>query len=328
MASFRKINNKWIAEISKKGFRKSKRFDSKAKAQQWALDIEATLNGDISVGTRKNFADACDKYANEVAPTHKGYKYDMIRLNRFKKYKIANKQIQKITKDDINAIIVRRLTQVTKDSVKREMETMRSVFKYAFKEWKWINKTPFQEITLPKKSPPRDRRISDDEIERILKALYYSEEQVIDTSRYEVAIAFLLAIETAMRQGEIFKCEWTHIHLEKCYLSLFDTKNGTNRNVPLSKRAVELIKKLKEINGNYYKMIKVAQETAGQIFRRAVILAGIENLRFHDTRHESLTRLARKLDVLDLARMVGHNDPRSLMIYYNATATEIASRLD
>jgi integrase len=54
----------------------------------------------------------------------------------------------------------------------------------------------------------------------------------------------------------------------------------------------------------------------------------IENLRFHDSRHEGLTRLARKLDVLDLARMVGHRDPRSLMIYYNPTATEIAERLD
>jgi len=48
---------------------------------------------------------------------------------------------------------------------------------------------------------------------------------------------------------------------------------------------------------------------------------------FHDTRHEALTRIARKLDVLDLARMVGHRDARSLMIYYNATAEEIAQRL-
>ena len=57
------------------------------------------------------------------------------------------------------------------------------------------------------------------------------------------------------------------------------------------------------------------------------MLAGIEDLTFHDTRHEALTRLARKLDVLDLARMVGHRDPRSLMIYYNPTASEIAQRL-
>jgi len=54
----------------------------------------------------------------------------------------------------------------------------------------------------------------------------------------------------------------------------------------------------------------------------------IEDLHFHDSRHEACTRLARKLEVLDLARMIGHKDLRSLMVYYNATASEIANRLD
>jgi len=69
------------------------------------------------------------------------------------------------------------------------------------------------------------------------------------------------------------------------------------------------------------------QASGGQLFRRACQLAGVTGLTFHDTRHEALTRLARKLEVLDLAQMVGHRDPRSLMIYYNATASEIAGRL-
>lgn len=57
------------------------------------------------------------------------------------------------------------------------------------------------------------------------------------------------------------------------------------------------------------------------------VQSSISGLTFHDSRHEVLTRLARKIDVLDLARMAGHRDPRSLMIYYNATAEEIAGRL-
>jgi len=67
---------------------------------------------------------------------------------------------------------------------------------------------------------------------------------------------------------------------------------------------------------------------ADALFRRVRDRLGIENLHFHDTRHEATTRLARKLDVLDLARMTGHRDPRSLMVYYNATASEVAGRLD
>lgn len=59
-----------------------------------------------------------------------------------------------------------------------------------------------------------------------------------------------------------------------------------------------------------------------------MINAKFVDLTFHDARHEACTRLARKLEVLDLARMIGHRDPRSLMIYYNPTASEIAERLD
>jgi len=139
-----------------------------------------------------------------------------------------------------------------------------------------------------------------------------------------IAVVFLLAIETAMRQGELFKLEWQDVHLNESYVHLKDTKNGTKRDVPLSSRAKVLVAKLVPGDG---RVVNFNQASCGQIFRSAVKLAGIVDLTFHDTRHEGLTRLARKLDLLDLARMVGHRDPRSLMIYYNATATEIAGRL-
>ncbi len=101
--------------------------------------------------------------------------------------------------------------------------------------------------------------------------------------------------------------------LKERYVSLGDTKNNDRRNVPFSKRAVELLEFI------YPEMIDVPKGSVTTLFRKAVIKAGIENLRFHDSRHEAIT---------NLARMIGHRDPKSLMIYYNATATEIASRLD
>ncbi|MCB1764228.1 MAG: site-specific integrase, partial [Gammaproteobacteria bacterium] len=63
-------------------------------------------------------------------------------------------------------------------------------------------------------------------------------------------------------------------------------------------------------------------------FRKIKNRTQIENLTFHDTRHEAITRLSKKLDVLDLARMVGIRDLKILMVYYNATASEIAERLN
>jgi integrase len=64
------------------------------------------------------------------------------------------------------------------------------------------------------------------------------------------------------------------------------------------------------------------------MFRKAKARAMIADATFHDTRHLAITRLAKKLDVLDLARMVGHRDLRQLQIYYNETAEVMAVRLD
>jgi integrase len=63
-------------------------------------------------------------------------------------------------------------------------------------------------------------------------------------------------------------------------------------------------------------------------FRQAKVLAEVESATFHDARATALTRLAKKLSILELARMVGHRDPRSLMIYYRETAADIAKKLD
>lgn len=111
---------------------------------------------------------------------------------------------------------------------------------------------------------------------------------------------------------------WWFVHLP-------DTKNGTKRDVALSARAVELLQKLNPAEAG--RVFKGNKDSSDPIFRRAVKMAGINDLTFHDSRHTAITRLARKLDVLDLARMVGHRDPRSLMTYYNATAEDIAKRL-
>jgi integrase len=54
----------------------------------------------------------------------------------------------------------------------------------------------------------------------------------------------------------------------------------------------------------------------------------IVDLHWHDTRHTAITRLAKKLNVLELARIVGHKDLRNLQIYYNESAEELAKKLD
>ncbi|MGU2502411.1 tyrosine-type recombinase/integrase, partial [Pseudomonas aeruginosa] len=91
---------------------------------------------------------------------------------------------------------------------------------------------------------------------------------------------------------------------------------------------VELLQVLVNAAGDREDLFTLSSKSADVLFRKVRDRQKIDGLTFHDTRHEATTRLARKLDVLDLARMTGHRDPRSLMVYYNATASEVASRLD
>lgn len=324
MATFRKIKNRWRAEVRLKGICKSKRFDTKSEAREWAAGIESTITNKLE-GTAHLVREAFGRYATEVSVDKKGAKWEIVRLNLLSKYDLADVSFAQLAASDLAEWRDRRLMKVSGATVNRELNLISSVFERARKEWGWCVSNPVRDITRPKKPRPRDRRISDDEMQRVLYALGYDENERATTCQQLTGVLFLFGVETAMRLGEMVALKWCDIHLSQRYVSIFDSKNSDRRDVPLSVRAVELLKRLDQAEEGPF---PVNSGSASTLFRRAVRNAEIENLRFHDSRHEALTRLARKLDVLDLARMVGHRDLRSLMIYYNPTASEIASRLD
>jgi integrase len=264
------------------------------------------------------------RFSETVSPGRAGARWEIVRLNKLLSDPISQIPLSELKTQNFAEFRDRRLTFVSPGSVNREINLLGAVCRYALREWHLLDHHPIQGLERPKDPRPRDRRISEDEIERICRALDWR--GVAPQSAYqEIAWAFLVALETAMRLGEILALTSADLNLRGRFVTIQISKNGDKRQVPLSRRAVELFRLVADREG---KFLKVGRDVASVLFRRARIDAEIEDLRFHDTRHEALTRLAQKLEVLDLARMVGHRDPRSLMIYYNATATEIASRLD
>ena len=286
MATFRKRHKRWTAEVRKQGFYKSKTFDTKLAAQTWAIETEQFLSSEVDLVRGKTFANALDRFEREVSKGRKGERWERIRINKHRRDALADRLLEDLTMEDINRWITEQITSAS--TINRDLNLLSSIFSHCIK-WKWIKQNPCKGCQRPRQPAPRERRISEHKINRILAALYFHEDRGL-TARKQTGYAFLIALETAMRQGEIWGLQW------------------------LEPKATG-------------KVFAVRQQSGGVYFRKAVKIAGINNLTFHDTRHEALTRLARKLDVLDLARMVGHRDPRSLMIYYNPTPTEIAERL-
>lgn len=320
MASITKTENGYLAQVRSKGVNKSKRFRLKTEATLWAAKIEADLAAHAR-GELPNYTlnEALVKYQSEVTPNHRAYKSETVHLNIIMRSCLpVNRALHLIASSDIAAWRDWRSKQVSDSTVNREMTIIKSVFSVALREWGWIRENPC--LTVSKKPHPkhRDRLITDAERDAILHQLHGERFGL----RNQTRAAFELALETGMRLGEIVGLGVSDIVGRVARLEL--TKNGNARDVPLSKRALEIIDDI-EHDGQLFTMQPASLSRA---FTKAVQRAKINDLHFHDSRHAAITMLAKKLNVLELARSIGHRDLKSLMTYYNETAENLASKLD
>ena len=320
MASIRKLKTgRWQAQIARNGIRKSKLFDSKRAASDWAAREEYLALNAMPSGQVMLLSEAFDRYANEVSPLRGGERWEVIRLRKFARDPLASKVIASITGKDIAEWRDARLKEIAPASVRREMELMSAVFSVARTEWGLIDASPMVDIRRPKTSPARKRRVSEAEF----KALALSAGSDLTAATARAYHAFLFAVETGMRAGEIIGLTWDDISIDDRTAHLPKTKNGLPRDVPLSSAALKLLEALPDADP----VFGLSSRQLDVLWRKVRDRAGVEGLRFHDSRHEAITRLARRVDVLDLARIVGHKNISELMTYYDATAGEIAARL-
>jgi integrase len=171
-----------------------------------------------------------------------------------------------------------------------------------------------------------------------------------------------LAVETAMRRGEIVSLRWEHVDLKRRVAHLAATKNGDARDVPLSPRAVVVLQDLKDnrdeandapkvapkldyVGDDTRSVFEIRSDAVTRAFERAVARARklyleecreagrrpdgkfLTDLRFHDLRHEATSRLASIFPMHELTKITGHKDPRMLMRYYHPRAEDLAKRL-
>jgi len=319
-------------QVAIKGVRESRSFVTKAEARAWAAMRETELRTQARTGIAmdKTCADAFIRYQEEVSPKKRGADWEAARLTALREMPLAKVKLSDLNSTHIAKHRDMRLQSVKPATVNREMNLLSHCFNVARKEWRWIQVSPTSGVTRPKEPPPRCRRISADEIERMCWALGFVEGELAQSKSQCIGVAFLFAIETAMRLGEICALQRgdrskdkTASYLKSPNLAhLGMTKNGDGRDVPLSGRAVELLKLLPMTGALYFGL---ESKRVDPLFRRARLRAGIEDLHFHDTRHEAISRMVRdkKIQVTTLARLVGHRNINELLTYYNPTEGEL-----
>jgi integrase len=315
----------WRVQIRRLGYPVLSRTFSppltKGHAKAWADRTEVELLTGTFTAAKHTLGEAFDKYALEESPKKRGAHWERLRLaaDPLRASKMADRPMGQLSPADLGAWRDGRLRAVSAATVRREMNLIDSVLEVARKEWGWIAANPIRDVKKPAAPRSRRRRVTDAEIRKMC-------EHLRGPAGTEVAIGFRLAIETGMRAGEMWSLERRQIDLKRRVVRLLKTKNGDERDVALSKPAAAILRSL--LKDGRPKLMLSSNQVRDALFRKARIAAGIENLHFHDSRAEAIWRLSKKLDPLELARQIGHRDPRSLLLYYQADAEEMARKLD
>jgi len=327
MASIVKRGKSWRAVVRTKGQTHTKTFTTKAEANIWATDLEKSIiAGTLNKTPNKTFGELLEKYSDEVSPTKRGCKWEQTRINLFCTYDIAKVNLRELDATHFAQWRNDRLSKVSNATVLREWNILSNALKFAINEWKWLTSNPLKEISRPKKPAPRDRLITDNEINLICYSADYHKDKPPLTNTARVAAIMLFAIETGMRLKEMTRLNWDFVYLDKSYVHVTDDSKTGRRDVALSPEAIRILKQLHEIkDGDLVFNLNEAQ--VDSLFRKLRTRMNLSGFTFHDTKHLACTRLAQKINVFDLARMLGTRDLKTLAIYYNASATDIAKKL-
>jgi integrase len=320
MATIRKRNGRYQVQI-RKDFHPltTKTFSRLADAKRWAIATEYELAHGLLARPSPGFltiGDLIDHYL-EITDTANINESESYRLKTLNKG-LGRVPIDQLKGSDLARYRDLRLKKIKPATLVRELSVLRRVVRIAQSEWDVdINSEPFTRLRIPNQRSARERRLQTGEYERLIAAC--------KSARTPWLLpAVQLAIETGMRRSELLNAR--HEHVSNGLLLIPKTKTGVARTIPLTSKAQSLIYKLpRSICG---RIILLTPNALRLAWGRTTKRAGIEDLHFHDLRHEATSRLFEKgLNPVEVATITGHKDTRMLMRYTHLRAEDLVRRL-
>jgi integrase len=302
----------------------TKTFARKTDAKDWIRRIEEGIkNGEAPnpEAGKTTLAEALGRYLREITPRKKGADRERNRILAWQRDPLSRKFLTALRGKDLAEYRdARREQGAAESTIRSELALVSHVYTIARKDWGMVGlKNPLKDMTLPGSSRERNRRLEAGEEERLQAALA--------GTPYVAEIA-AVAIESGMRQGELLGLTWADLDSEKRIARLRDTKSGEAREVPLSRAAMHLIKSLPRPLDPGSRVFQISQNALIKSFRKACTAAGIADLRFHDLRHEAISRLfERGLNVAEVAAISGHRTWSQLRRYTKLRAEDLVLKL-
>lgn len=358
MATIRERKNKdgsiaahqWQAIVRKKNrstglvHSQSETFETKREAKEWASALEADLrraiHADTSLIDKTPLKKLIQKYIEEISPAKLGGSREIVRLKAWLKHPVADLMLSRVTaKDFADYISDRRKStskrggKIAEQTIKLDIIAISNVFEVGRKDWGYDLPNPIKKISKPKGSLTREARILVEDWKKIEVELKKCR------NPYYVVIAEL-AIETGMRLDELIRMCWGRVDLKgkKVIIEGKDTSatgQRKRRTIPLSDRAIELLKQLPQSadseKDTEIPILKIGRKTSADGLSRAFTSAckeiGLEGTVFHSTRHEAASRMAPHYPLLTLMKIFGWKTPAMAARYYHASDEELHAGL-
>ena len=308
MATIRKRNNRYQAQVRRKNSRPiSRTFLYRKDAEAWSRIEEGRIeSGSIFPDRFENIQlnQLFEEYLEREVPRLKSFRQESNRI-KFLQRKVGTVYLKNLTNGWLASYRDRRMEEVSPQTVKHELNLIRRVLKIASREWDTFIPNGVPDIRMPRVLNSRKRRLQ-----------VGGESALRENLGEQMNDIVTIALETAMRRGEIFGMDHTKVCFQNRVISLTDTKNGESRRVPMTTRCFETLKQRRR-KGSCFDL---QPDSITQSFNRACRKAGLMNLRFHDLRHEAISRFFEwGLTIPEVASISGHKDFRMLARYTHLT---------
>ncbi len=326
MATFQKRGKAWQCQIRRKGFPpQSRTFTTKLDAQTWARQIESEIDRGVFIlrtsAEKTLLREVLERYKNENFPRlARGGKSQMANLRHLDEH-LGHLSLAALDSSHVAQYRDKRSQDgVSSQTIKHELGLLNRVLKACQIDWNIPLPRGLATALVRKPSLPlgRDRRLQPGEESKLLKS----------ASEYggQIGLIIQFSLETAMRRGEIEKMRWDHLDFKKHVLAVPETKTKTPRKLPLSKAAIAILTALpRRIDGKVWDM---ALDSITGAFVRVCARAGIQDLRFHDLRHEATSRFFEKnLNMMQVAAITGHKTLSMLKRYTHLRAEDLVEAL-
>jgi len=220
------------------------------------------------------------------------------------------KAIREITPELVERYKAKRKTEVAPGTINREITFLKTLFNKAV-EWGRIESSPVEKVKKFREPNFKERILNASEMVKLL-----------DVSNSHLKPILIVALNTAMRRGEILSLKWENVNLSKRHIHIEDSKSGKSRDIPMNNAVVEAL----SVIAQYNKYVFHNPVTRGPLksirssFKTARRNAEIKGLRFHDLRHTAATRMIEAgVDLVTVSKILGHSTIQMTMRYAHPT---------